>query len=116
MDAAAPRTQRGRQARAWGRWCERLTAWLLWAQGWSLEAANLMVGRFELDLLMTRGDELRLLEVKARRPGAWIGADTALQPEQRLRLQLALRSWLDRAPWPGPVSLGRWPFGSGPKS
>lgn len=98
---------RGRRARRWGRWCERLSAWLMWARGWDLEAANLKIGRFELDLLLTRGDELRLLEVKARRPGAWTGADTALHPEQRLRLQLALCAWLDRVPWPGPITFQR---------
>lgn len=110
MDAGAPSdsaARRGRRARRWGRWCERLTAWLLWARGWDLVAANLKVGRYELDLLLTRGDELRLLEVKARRPGAWTGADTALGPEQRLRLQLALRAWLDRVPWPGAVTFQR---------
>lgn len=80
---------------------------MLWARGWDLVAANLPVGRFELDLLMARGPELRLLEVKARRPGAWSGADTALGPAQRLRLQLALRAYLDRVPWPGPITFQR---------
>jgi len=70
--------------------------------------ARHLVGReVELDLLLSRGPELRLLEVKARRPGAWVGADTALEPEQRLRLQQALRTWLDRVPWPGQVSFQR---------
>lgn len=98
---------RGRRARRWGLWCERLTLWLLWARGWSLAAWRQKVGRYELDLLLTRGDELRLLEVKARGPGAWIGADIALSNEQRLRLQLALRNYLDRVPWPGSVSFQR---------
>lgn len=101
------RRSRGRRARRWGLWCERLTLWLLWTRGWSLAAWRQKVGRFELDLLLTRGDELRLLEVKARGPGAWVGADTALAQEQRLRLQLALRSYLDRVPWPGSVSFQR---------
>lgn len=100
-------SDRGRRARAWGRRAERLTAWLMWARGWDLEAANLRLGRWELDLVMTRGDELRLLEVKARRAGAWTGADTALHPEQRLRLQRGLRSFLDRAPWPGRITFQR---------
>jgi Holliday junction resolvase-like predicted endonuclease len=98
---------RGRRARRWGRWCERLTLWLLWARGWDPVAENLKVGRFELDLLLTRGSDLRLLEVKARRAGSWTGADTALHPEQRLRLQLALRALLDHAPWPGAVTFQR---------
>jgi Holliday junction resolvase-like predicted endonuclease len=97
----------GARARRWGRWCERLTLWLLWARGWDPVAENLKVGRFELDLLLTRGPELRLVEVKARRAGSWTGADTALDPEQRLRLQLALRAFLDRAPWPGVITFQR---------
>lgn len=98
---------RGRRARRWGLWCERLTLWALWARGWSLAAWRQRAGRFELDLLLTRGRELRLLEVKARGAGAWVGADTALHPEQRLRLQVGLRSYLDRVPWPGAVTFQR---------
>lgn len=101
------RSLRGHRARRSGRLAERATLWLLWLQGWQTVAENLKIGRFELDLLMTRGDELRLLEVKARRPGAWTAADTALSYEQRLRLQQALRSFLDRVPWPGQVTFQR---------
>ena len=85
----------------------------MWARGWDLVAANLKVVRFELDLVLSRGDELRLLEVKARGPGAWTGADTALSPEQRLRLQMGLRSFLDRVPWPGVVTFQRVSWAGG---
>jgi len=98
---------RGRRARRWGALCERLTLWLLWLRGWDPVAWRLRQGRYELDLLVSRGDELRLLEVKARGAGAWVGADTALSPEQRLRLQRALRGFLDRVPWPGRVAFQR---------
>ena len=100
-------SRRGKAARRLGLWTERLTLWLMWLRGWDLVAWRQKVGRYELDLIMSRGSELRLLEVKARRPGAWVGADTALAPEQRLRLQRALRSWLDRVPWPGEVRFQR---------
>ena len=79
----------------------------MWARGWDLVAWRQKLGRYELDLLLSRGPELRLLEVKARRAGAWVGADTALAPEQRLRLQRALQGWLDRVPWPGMVTFQR---------
>ena len=79
----------------------------MWLRGWDLVAWRQKVGRWELDLLVSRGPELRLVEVKARRPGAWTGADTALAPDQRLRLQRALRTWLDRVPWPGAVTFQR---------
>nr|WP_279341661.1 YraN family protein [Geothrix sp. SG200] len=99
--------RRGEAARRLGLRAERLTLWLLWARGWDLVAWRQKLGRYELDLLLSRGPELRLLEVKARRPGAWVGADTALEPEQRLRLQQAFRAWLDRVPWPGQVTFQR---------
>lgn len=99
--------RRGRAARRFGRWCERLTLWRFWLRGWDLVAANQKVGRYEMDLLLCRGAELRLVEVKARQPGAWTGADLALGPEQRLRLQRALRTWLDRVPWPGDITFQR---------
>ena len=101
------RTRRGEAARRLGARTERLTLWLLWLGGWDLVAWRQKLGRWELDLLMSRGPELRLVEVKARRPGAWVGADTALAPEQRQRLQRALRTWLDRVPWPGGVTFQR---------
>jgi Holliday junction resolvase-like predicted endonuclease len=101
------RSRRGEAARRLGLRAERLTLWLLWARGWDLVAWRQKLGRYELDLLLSRGPELRLLEVKARRPGAWVGPDTALEPEQRLRLQRALRTWLDRVPWPGEVTFQR---------
>ena len=97
----------GRRARRAGRLAERATLWLMWLRGWDLVAENLKLGRFEMDLLMARGDELRLLEIKARRSGAWTAADTALSYEQRKRLQLALRSYLDRVPWPSQITFQR---------
>ena len=98
---------RGEAARRWGARCERLTLWLLWLRGWSLAGWRERMGRAELDLLLTRGGELRLVEVKARRPGAWTGADLALSYEQRLRLQRAFQRWLDRHPWPGSLTFQR---------
>ena len=97
----------GARARRFGHLAERGTLWLLWLRGWDLVEANLKLGRWEMDLLMTRGDELRLLEVKARRAGAWAAADTALSLGQRMRLQVALRRYLDRVPWPGRISFQR---------
>ena len=101
------RSALGRRARATGRLAERATLWLFWLRGWDLVAENLKAGRFELDLLLSRGNDLRLLEVKARRPGAWTAADTALSYGQRRRLQLALRGYLDRVPWPGRITFQR---------
>ncbi|HJW09432.1 MAG TPA: YraN family protein [Holophagaceae bacterium] len=100
-------SSRGEAARRWGARCERLTLWLLWFRGWELVAWREKLGRYELDLLVARGRELRLVEIKARGRGAWTGADTALTADQRLRLQRAFRAWLDRVPWPGDLSFQR---------
>ena len=105
--AAPARATLGFRARRYGLRCERATLWLFWLRGWDLVARNLKQGRFEVDLLMVRGDELRALEVKARAPGAWTGADLALGFHQRLRLQTALRGWLERVPWPGRITFQR---------
>ncbi|MDR2561435.1 MAG: YraN family protein, partial [Holophagales bacterium] len=90
-----------------GIWAERATLWLLWLRGWDLVAWRQRVGKFEMDLLVTRGDDLRLIEVKARGAGAWVNADIALSEEQRRRLQSAFRLWLDRVPWPGKITFQR---------
>jgi Holliday junction resolvase-like predicted endonuclease len=98
---------RGLRARNYGRRCEQGTRWLFWFRGWDVVAWNLKRGRFELDLLVARGDELRLVEVKARATGAWVGGDLALGFHQRLRLQTALRGYLERVPWPGRITFQR---------
>jgi Holliday junction resolvase-like predicted endonuclease len=100
-------SSRGRRARRYGRLCEFATAWLLWLRGWDLVARNWKSGRYEVDLLVVRGDELRAVEVKARGAGAWVGGDSALTFSQRLRIQKALRGFLERVPWPGRVSFQR---------
>jgi Holliday junction resolvase-like predicted endonuclease len=99
--------RRGHAARRYGQWAERLTFWLLWLRGFELVTWRARVGRLELDLILARGRELRVLEVKARARGAWVAGDLALGPEQRVRLQRALRGWLDRRPWPGEVTFQR---------
>ncbi|MDR1841670.1 MAG: YraN family protein [Holophagales bacterium] len=108
-------SKRGKRARRYGRWAERATLWLLWLRGWDLVAWRCKVGRYEMDLLVCRGDELRLIEVKARKPGAWVNADIALTNEQRQRLQMALRIWLERVPWPSAITFQRVSW-SGPRA
>jgi Holliday junction resolvase-like predicted endonuclease len=105
--ATHKKDRRGARARRLGAWAERATLWLLWLRGWDLVEWRKRIGRFEMDLLMCRGKDLRLVEVKARRRGAWVGADTALTSDQRLRLQMAMRAFLDQIPWPFDVTFQR---------
>lgn len=100
-------SNRGRRARRYGRLCERATFLIFWARGWDPVAVHARHGRYEMDLLVARGDELRLVEVKARAQGAWVGGDTALDFSQRLRLQKSLRAYLERVPWPGRITFQR---------
>jgi Holliday junction resolvase-like predicted endonuclease len=104
---SADRSARGERARRYGRRCERATLWLYWLRGWDLVERNFKSGRFELDLLLVRGPDLRAVEVKARAAGRWAGGDLALGFHQRLRLQTALRAYLDKVPWPGRVTFQR---------
>ncbi|MBI3132415.1 MAG: YraN family protein [Acidobacteria bacterium] len=107
MSASPAPTRRGEAARRYGQWAERLTFWLLWFRGFEAVGWRERVGRLELDLILARGGELRVVEVKARARGSWVGADLALGPEQRVRLQRALTGWLDRRPWPAEVTFQR---------
>jgi Holliday junction resolvase-like predicted endonuclease len=66
MARAAVRSSRGAAARRFGLWTERLTLWLLWLRGFEVVGWREQVGRWELDLVMARGSELRVVEVKAR--------------------------------------------------
>jgi Holliday junction resolvase-like predicted endonuclease len=100
-------SKKGKRANRVGIWAERATLWLLWLKGWDLVAWRQKSGRYELDLLVSRGSDLRLIEVKARGHGAWVSADIALTDQQRLRLQKALRHWLDQVPWPGNITFQR---------
>ncbi len=107
MTRVAVRSSRGAAARRFGLWTERLTLWLLWLRGFEFVGWREQVGRWELDLVMARGPELRVVEVKARARGAWVGGDQALGSAQRLRLQRTLMHWLDRRPWPGQITFQR---------
>jgi putative endonuclease len=50
-------------------------------------------GGGEIDLIAARADELRFVEVKARRPGD-PRSDEALSRRQQARLRLAAKAWL----------------------
>jgi putative endonuclease len=80
---SAPRsTLRGRAAEA------RVAAWLE-ARGWVILARNLRVGPDEIDLLAMDGEVLVCVEVRARRPGALVGALASLTLTKRQRLRRA---------------------------
>ncbi|HEU4404013.1 MAG TPA: YraN family protein [Polyangiaceae bacterium] len=105
-----------------GRAAERVAADYYAARGFRLLATNARFGPLEADLVVKKGDLVALVEVRARRPGALVGAFASLGAVKRRRLRRAaaalwarLRGPLPRARvridvaavdlWSRPVSL-----------
>jgi putative endonuclease len=86
--------------RAVGTAGERLAEWFLARRGYRTLERNARVGRFEVDLVMEKGECVVLVEVKTRGATAWGGAARALGAAQRGRLAAAAGAfearWLDR--------------------
>lgn len=95
---SAPSTPRPSPTnKALGERAERAAADWLVAQGFELLAANLRVGRFEVDLVLRDGPVIVIVEVRSRGPGAWTGALESIDAKKRDRLRAAgERLWRDR--------------------
>lgn len=59
------------------------------AQGLAILATKLHVGRAEIDLLAREGVVIVIVEVRARGPGAWVGALGSVDAKKRARLREA---------------------------
>jgi putative endonuclease len=70
-----------------GRVAERVAADYYAARGFELLATNARLGPLEADLVVARGDLVALVEVRARRPGALVGAFASIGAIKRRRLQ-----------------------------
>jgi putative endonuclease len=75
--------------RATGTAGERLAEWFLARRGYRTLERNARVGRFEVDLVMEKGEVVVLVEVKTRGASSWGGAIGALGGAQRGRLAQA---------------------------
>jgi putative endonuclease len=84
--------------RAIGTSGERLAEWFLVRRGYRTLERNARVGRFEVDLLMERGEAIVLVEVKTRAVSSWGGAARALGGAQRERLAQAAEVYGARFP------------------
>jgi len=84
--------------RAVGSAGERLAEWFLVRRGYRTLERNARVGRFEVDLVMEKGECVVLVEVKTRSGLAWGGAVSALGAAQRMRLAAAAGAYAARSP------------------
>src|SRR5215471_13170621 len=84
--------------RAIGAAGERLAEWFLRRRGYRTLERNARVGRFEVDLVMEKGEAIVLVEVKARGAASWGGAIGALGGAQRARLAQAAGAYAERFP------------------
>lgn len=77
---------------------ERLAEWFLARRGYRTLERNARVGRYEVDLVMEKGDCVVLVEVKTRGATSWSGAAGALGAAQRARLAQAAGAYAARFP------------------
>jgi len=75
---------------------ERLARWFLERRGYRHRESRVRIGHFEIDLVMTRGEELIFVEVKWRGPGSWSSAASSLGAPQRRRLAEAASAYASR--------------------
>ncbi len=75
-----------------GRAAERAAADYYAARGFEVLATNARFGPLEADLVVQRGALVALVEVRARRPGALVGAFASLGAVKRRRLRRTARA------------------------
>jgi putative endonuclease len=77
-----------------GRNAETAVADCLFAEGFSILGRNIRLGSLELDIVARKGSLLAVVEVRARRPGALVGAFASVTSTKRARLLRAVqRLW-----------------------
>ncbi|MCU0680782.1 MAG: YraN family protein, partial [Polyangiaceae bacterium] len=92
--ASTPRERSGaastpalRSAARTGRAAERVALDHYAARGFAILATNARFGPLEADLVVRKGSLVALVEVRARRPGALVGAFASLGAVKRRRLR-----------------------------
>ena len=84
------------QTKQWGAWAEQRVTDLLQGRGWCQLERNWVCRWGELDLVMTKGDRLLVVEVKGRRSTRW--ALAAVDRGKRRRLARAIDCWRAQHP------------------
>ena len=83
----------GGASRALGRRGEDVAADLLRRTGHRILARNWRSGRYEIDLVVMRRQEVAFVEVKTRRPGPQSPSES-LTPTQRRNIRRAAAAWM----------------------
>ena len=86
-----------------GRLGERAAADWLRREGFELLDTNWRDGRYEIDIVARRLDELHFVEVKTRRAGGLTDPEAALTPAKQQALLKAARSYVALRRWPGEI-------------
>jgi putative endonuclease len=73
----------------------------LLAQGYSLVARNVRVGRLEIDVIVQRGRTLVFCEVRSRSNDHIMTPAQSIQPDKVHRVRTAAATWLKQHPAPG---------------
>lgn len=73
---------------------ERRALWHYRLRGYRILGTNVRAGRYELDLIVRRGQTLLFVEVKQRSSGGFGGALGAVDVEKRRRVHRAAQAWL----------------------
>jgi putative endonuclease len=102
-----------------GRRGEELAASLLLRDGYRILARNWRSGRYELDLVGIRDQEVAFVEVKTRRPGPQ-PVEECVSPAQRRHIGRAAAAWMRANPGTGrtfrfDVVVISWPLRSRPR-
>ncbi|MDE5815386.1 MAG: YraN family protein [Alistipes sp.] len=86
-----------------GRKGEQAAAEYLRCEGFELCALNWRSGRYELDIVARKDDELHIVEVKARRADGLTAPEAAMTPQKQRALLHAARAYLAWMHWMGEV-------------
>ena len=85
---------------------ERRARWHYRLRGYRIVGTNVRAGRYEIDLIVRRGRELRFVEVKQRMGSGFGGALGAVDLEKRRRVRRAALIWLTRHPQDSGLRIG----------
>lgn len=80
---------------------ERIAAEFLERKGWRIKGRNVRIGSGELDIIAVDGDELVVVEVRARRIGKLLPAEMSVGPQKLRKLIKTAKKYVARINYDG---------------